>query len=191
MPPEIVVTPDMDFNLGPDAAGNWADVMLKHHGLYCEFDKSQSSSSTSKSWTLGDIGLTQADLTSIVLGPVGEERSSWQGDWLYLKLMTGGHVDIEESGNRYRFTTGNMFFIDPERVFQESFTERGQMTILRIPKPNLRARGLKHSLPGLIIADMKSADMRATRDLIHCIAQQQIAPSPLIRDRRDAGVPRG
>lgn len=182
MKPRVFDTHDMDFDLGPDAAANWSDVMLEHHGLYCRFDESRSSSSTSKSWTLGNIGLTQADLASVVLAPVGEEQSSWQGDWLYLKLMTGGHVDIEEAGNRHRFKTGSMFFIDPERSFQESFTDRGQMTVLRIPKPGLRDRGLRYSLSELVVADMNSADMRATRELINCIAQQQIAPSPLIRD---------
>ena len=182
MKPRVFDAHEMDFDLGPDAAANWSDVMLEHHGLYCQFDELRSSSSTSKSWTLGNIGLTQADLASIVLAPVGEEQSSWQGDWLYLKLMTGGHVDIEEAGNRHRFKTGSMFFIDPERSFQESFTERGQMTVLRIPKPGLRDRGLKHSLSGLVVADMNSADMRASRELICCIAQQQNAPGPLIRD---------
>ncbi|MET0848437.1 MAG: AraC family transcriptional regulator [Pseudomonas sp.] len=182
MTPRIFDAHDMDFDLGPDAAANWSDVMLEHHGLYCRFDESRSGNSTSQSWTLGNIGLTQADLASIVLAPVGEERSSWQGDWLYLKLMTGGHVDIEQAGNQFRFKTGSMFFIDPGRSFTESFTERGQMTVLRIPKSVLRDRGLRHSLSGLVVADMNSADMRATRELIHCIAQQQVAPSPMIRD---------
>lgn len=182
MKPRIFNAHDMGFDLGPDAANNWSDVMLEHHGLYCQFDELRSNSSTSKSWTLGNIGLTQADLASIVLAPAGQERSSWQGDWLYLKLMTGGYVDIEEAGNRHRFETGSMFFIDPERSFQESFTERGQMTVLRIPKTSLLERGLRHSLSGLVVADMNSADMRATRELIYCIARQQIAPSPLIRD---------
>jgi AraC-like DNA-binding protein len=178
----IIKARGTDFYLGPDAAASWSDVMREHHGLYCQFDELRSGRSTSKSWTLGDIGLTQADLTSIVLAPVGEEQSCWQGDWLYLKLMTGGYVDIEEAGNRHRFDTGSMFFIDPERPFRESFTERGQMTILRIPKPILLDRGLRHSLSGLVVADMDSADMRATRELIYCIARQQIAPSPLIRE---------
>ncbi|SQF99027.1 transcriptional regulator, AraC family [Paucimonas lemoignei] len=182
MEPNTLDAHDMVFDLGPNAAANWSDVMLEHHGLYCQFDQSRSRSSTSKSWTLGNIGLTQADLASIVLAPVGQEQPSWQGDWLYLKLMTGGHVDIEQAGNRHRFNTGSMFFIDPGRPFQESFTERGQMTVLRIPKPGLRDRGLRHSLSELIVADMNSADMCAARALICCIAHQQIAPSPLIRD---------
>lgn len=182
MPPRRFAAHDMDFDLGPDAAANWSDVMLEHHGLYCRFDDSRVQASTSKSWTLGHIGLTQADLACVVLAPVGEERSSWQGDWLYLKLMTRGHVDIEEAGQQHRFDAGSMFFIDPERSFQESFTERAQMTVLRIPKSNLRERGLRHSLPRLVITDSGSADTRAARALIHCIAQQQVAPSPMIRD---------
>ncbi len=182
MPPRRFAAHDMDFDLGPDAAANWSDVMLEHHGLYCRFDDSRVQASTSKSWTLGHIGLTQADLACVVLAPVGEERSSWQGDWLYLKLMTQGHVDIEEAGHQRRFDAGSMFFIDPERSFQESFTERAQMTVLRIPKSDLRERGLRHSLPRPVIADPSSADMRAARELIHCIAQQQVAPGPVIRD---------
>ncbi|WP_244652721.1 hypothetical protein [Pseudomonas sp. CFBP 8758] len=117
MPPRRFAAHDMDFDLGPDAAANWSDVMLEHHGLYCRFDDSRVQASTSKSWMLGHIGLTQADLACVVLAPVGEERSSWQGDWLYLKLMTQGHVDIEEAGQQHRFDAGSMFFIDPERSF--------------------------------------------------------------------------
>lgn len=182
MKPSIVDTSAMDFDLGPDAAANWAEVMLEHHGLYCRFDESRSSRSTSQSWALGNIGITQADLASIMLTPAREERAAGQADWLYLKLMTGGQVDIEESGNRHRFDAGSMFFIDPERSFQESFTERGQMLVLRIPKSHLRDRGLRHSLSGLVVADMESADMRATRELIYCVAKQHVAPSPTIRD---------
>jgi AraC-like DNA-binding protein len=182
MNPQIFNTHDLDFDLGPDAAAKWSDVMLEHHGLICRFDDSRSHSSTALSWALGSIGLTQANLTSIMLASGGDKRPSWQGEWLYLKLMTGGHVDIEEGGNQHRFKTGSMFFVDPERSFQESFTERGQMLVLRIPKPILRDRGLRHSLTGLMVADMNSADMRATRELICCMAQQQVAPSPLIRE---------
>lgn len=182
MKPRIIDTPGMDFDLGPDAAANWSEVMLEHHGLYCRFDESRSSRSTSQSWALGNIGITQADLASIVLTPAGEARASGHRDWLYLKLMTGGHVDIEESGNRHRFNAGSMFFIDPGRPFHESFAERGQMLVLRIPKSHLRDRGLRHSLNGLMVADMTSADIRATRELIYCVAKQQVAPSPTIRD---------
>ncbi|KPW91981.1 AraC family transcriptional regulator [Pseudomonas syringae pv. coryli] len=182
MTPGIFDANNIHFDLGPDAGGNWSEVMLEHHGLYCEFDKTLSGNSTAQSWSLGAIGVTQADLKSLVLIPVGEKRDCWQGEWLYLKLMTGGYVDIDEAGKQHRFMAGSMFFIDPGQSFQESFTQHGQMTVLRIPKSSLRDRGLRHSLPGLMVADMESADIRAARDLIHCIAQQQAAPGLVIRE---------
>lgn len=182
MPPRRVAADEMEFDLSVDALEHWSGIMLEHHGLYCQFDQSRTHASTAKSWTLGHIGLTQADLASVMLAPVGEERSSWQGDWLYLKLMTHGHVDVEEDGNRHHFKTGSMFFIDPQRPFQEHFTQPGRMTVLRIPKSRLRDRGLKHSLSGLIVVDSNCADVQAASELIHCIARQHLTPSPAIRD---------
>ncbi|UCJ14790.1 AraC family transcriptional regulator [Pseudomonas sp. MM211] len=173
--------PPIAFHLGPDAGSDWSAAMLEHHGLYCQFDEAHIARSSAQSWHLGDIGVTRADLVSLALVPAGEEQGSWQGQWLYLKLMTGGRVDIEQGGNTHRFTAGSMFFIDPERSFHESFAERGQMTILRIPKGILRERGLMHSLRSPVIADMGSADTRAIRDLIQCIAQQHVAPGPAVR----------
>jgi len=183
-----IVTPrgfdahDINFDLGSDSGAVWSDVMLEHHGMYCHFDEARSINSTAQSWSLGEVGVTLADLSSLALMPVGEERASWQGEWLYLKLMTGGQVDISQAGQQRRFKAGSMFMIDPAWSFQESFTERGQMTVLRIPKAALRDRGLRHSLADLVTADMNSPDMCATRDLIHCIAQQHVAPSPIIRN---------
>ena len=173
---------DIHFDLGPDAVADWSDVMLEHHGLYCRFADPQTIQSTAQSWSLGEVSVTLADLTAVALAPVGEEKPSWQGEWLYMKLMSGGQVDIEQAGHQHRFKSGSVFFIDPGSAFQESFVERGQMTVLRIPKANLRDRGLKHSLNGLVVLDMDLADMRATRDLIHCIAQQRFSPSPVIRE---------
>ena len=181
-PPGICDSQHINFDLGPDSGAVWSAVMREHHGLYCQFDESRAVRSTAQSWNLGDVGVTLADLTSLALVPVGEEQSAWQGEWLYLKLMTGGQVDIAQAGQQHRFTAGSMFFIDPGRSFQESFAERGQMTVLRIPKSALRDRGLRHSLSSVVAADMRSPDMCATRDLIHCIAQQHVAPSQVIRD---------
>lgn len=180
--PQVFDARGMNFDLGPDSGAIWSDVMLEHHGMYCDFDKARSINSTAQSWSLGEVGVTMADLTSLALMPVGEERASWQGEWLYLKLMTGGQVDISQAGQQRRFQAGSMFVIDPAWSFQESFTERGQMIVLRIPKAALRDRGLVHSLADLVTADMSSPDMCATRDLIHCIARQHIAPSPVIRN---------
>ncbi|QSB18578.1 AraC family transcriptional regulator [Pseudomonas sp. 15A4] len=182
MTSQTIDTHSLHFDLGPTSANNWSEVMLEHHGMHCQLDASLSAASTAHSWSLGDVGLTLADLSSVILMPVGEERASWQGEWLYLKLMTGGQVDIEACGHRQRFTTGHMFFIDPERAFTEAFTARGQMTVLRIPKAVLRDRGLRSSLPAPQVANMNSADMRATRALIHCIAQQRFEPGPVIRE---------
>lgn len=147
MTSQTIDTHSLHFDLGPTSANNWSEVMLEHHGMHCQLDASLSAASTAHSWSLGDVGLTLADLSSVILMPVGEERASWQGEWLYLKLMTGGQVDIEACGHRQRFTTGHMFFIDPERAFTEAFTARGQMTVLRIPKAVLRDRGLGRRCP--------------------------------------------
>lgn len=180
--PRVFDAHDINFDLGSDSGAVWSGVMLEHHGMYCQFDDARSISSTAQSWSLGEVGVTLADLTSLALIPVGEERASWQGEWLYLKLMTGGQVDISQTGQQHRFKAGSMFMIDPAWSFQESFNERGQMTVLRIPKAALRNRGLRHSLADVVNADMNSPDMCATRDLIHCITQQRVAPSPAIRN---------
>ncbi|NMI53697.1 AraC family transcriptional regulator [Xanthomonas hortorum pv. taraxaci] len=169
------------FEPSADARAAWSEVMLERHGLYCAFDASKSLHSTAQNWSLGNVVLTLADLSAMALATACEKQASWQGEWLYLKLMTGGEVDIEMAGMQHRFAAGSMFMLDPSGAFSESFALRSQMTALRIPKAGLRDRGLRHSLNGLLVPDMDSADMRATRDLIHCIAAQHVSPSTHMR----------
>lgn len=181
MPANVFDQHEIRFGLGADARAAWSGVMLERHGLHCAFDASKSVHSSTRHWTLGDVGLTLADLKALALAPAGEEQASWQGNWLYLKLMTSGEVDIELAGVQQRFAAGSMFLLDPGRTFNESFPTRGQMTVLRIAKSGLRARGVRDTVEGLLVPDMQSADMRATRDLIQCIAAQHLAPSATLR----------
>jgi AraC-like DNA-binding protein len=174
---------ELGFDLGPDAGANWSDVMRRHHGLHCRFDGRASAHSVARGWKLGDMGVTRAALNALAFSPVSEGQDAWQGEWLFLKLVTEGYVEIELDGQARRFDAGSMFALDPRQSFTESFPEHGAMTILRIPKLNLRERGLPDALDGFLVADMASPDMLASRALIECISRQHDAPSHAVQRR--------
>jgi AraC-like DNA-binding protein len=175
-------THEMTFDSGLSAGERWSDVMLNSHGLRCAFDAQQSADSTVKNWKLGEVGVSLADLAVQTLSPVDEAWPSWQGGWTFVKLVTAGHVHVQWRGLVQRFDAGSMFIIDPVYPFAESFPDRARMTVLRVPKASLRERGVHHSGAGPLVGDPRSPDVRATCDLIQCIASQSTAPSAIARN---------
>jgi AraC-like DNA-binding protein len=173
---------EITFDSSQSAAERWVDIMRNTHGLTCAFDTRQSLDSTVKSWKLGDVGVSLANLAVQTLSPVGQEMSSWQGDWLFVKLVTAGHVHVRWRDQVRRFDTGSIFVIDPAYPFVEVFPERARMTVLRIPKATLRDRGVHFSATGPLAGDALSPDIRATSELIQCIANQSTAPSQLAQN---------
>jgi hypothetical protein len=175
-------THEITFDTGLSAGERWSHIMLNSHGLRCAFDPRQSIDSTVRSWRLGEVGVSLADLATQTLSPVGEELPSWQGGWLFVKLVTQGHVHVQSRGLVERFDAGSMFIIDPVYPFVEVFPERVRMTVLRVPKVRLRERGVHRSSAGPLVGDARSPDVRATCDLIQCIARQSTAPGVIAQN---------
>ncbi|MDQ2147748.1 AraC family transcriptional regulator [Alcaligenaceae bacterium C4P045] len=171
----------LKFDLGSDAGAAWKAALIKHHGLSCTFDTARPSESFARGWMLGNVSVTQAGMASITLAPARSSLAD-DSDWLFLKIMTAGYVDIEQGGDRQRFQSGSLFLLDPARAFSESFPESGHMTVLRVSKTVLRDRGLRDSLDGIAVPAMIAPDRLATMDLIQSIARQADAPSRGIRD---------
>jgi len=175
-------THELTFDSGLGAGERWSHIMLNSHGLNCAFDPRQSLDSSVKSWKLGEVGVSLASLAVQTLSPVGEELPSWQGGWFFVKLVTAGHVHVRWRDRVQRFDAGSMFIIDPVYPFAEVFPGRAQLTVLRVPKERLRERGVHRSSAGPLIGDALSPDVRATCDLIQCIARQSTAPSPIAQN---------
>lgn len=169
-------THEITFDSSLRAGERWFDILHDNHGLTCSFDAQRSLESSIRSWTLGVVGVSLANLAVQSLSPVGEESASWQGDWLFVKLVTAGHVHVRWGEHMQRFDTGSIFVIDPAYPFVEVFPERAKMTVLRIPKATLRERGVHFSATGPTAGDSQSADIRATSELIQCIASQSVRP---------------
>ena len=93
-------THEITFDTGLSAGERWSHIMLNSHGLRCAFDPRQSIDSTVRSWRLGEVGVSLADLATQTLSPVGEELPSWQGGWLFVKLVTQGHVHVQSRAIR-------------------------------------------------------------------------------------------
>jgi AraC-like DNA-binding protein len=174
-------TYEIGFPESHDAVAQWSGMMLNDCGLHCECDRIESAGSFIKRWTLGHVELSRVDLSAHVLSPAGESESSPQAESLFIKLVKAGHITIEQAGQRRRFDAGSMLAFDPARGFVESIPERVQMLVLRIPKARLRERGLPHSLRGILACNMRSPDLVAASELIHCIADQSATPSPVMR----------
>jgi AraC-like DNA-binding protein len=174
-------TYEINFPDGHDAVAEWSGMMLNDCGLHCECDRLRSAGSFIKRWMLGHVEVCRVDLSAHVLSPAGESESSPQAEWLFVKLVKAGDITVEQAGHRRRFDAGSMLAFDPARGFIESIPERAQMVVLRIPKARLRERGLPHSLRGVLACNMRSPDVVAASELIHCIADQADAPSPVLR----------
>jgi len=168
-----------EMKLGPclDNRDAWFETLRRNHGLTCRFEPQQSQGSSVKTWALGDVSIARADLQSLRLAPVGEELSSWQGEWLFVKIVTSGWLFFEQFGYQQRFEAGSFFIVDPAQPFVEYVPQRTQMTVLRIAKTKLVARGCGIHAQTPITPDLGSADVQATRDLIQCIIGQSDAPS--------------
>lgn len=165
-----------------DAAA-WSSKILDAYGLRCKIDPYQAEGSTIKGWNLGPVDIARFAIAGQVFEPARSSEMPWPGDWLFLKLVTSGYVIIEQGGKIERFCTGSLIAMDPARAFIETYPQHVQFTGLRVPKALLHERGLRPDMNGLVLPNVKSADVKATCDLIQCIAEQSDAPSPAVRSR--------
>jgi AraC-like DNA-binding protein len=170
------------LNRGADATADWSDILATRYGLHCTCDAHRSVNSTVKSWSLGNVAIARLDLTAQRFSPVREHHPNWPGNYLFVKAITAGYIDVEQEGQARRAGAGSILLLDPNRMFVESLPEPTQLVALQIPKDKLRERGFRHFLNGALIPDMKSPDVRAMSELIHCVGNQADA-SPQFRRR--------
>lgn len=174
---------EFSFDKGQTAGAQWKQTLLEAHGLHCDADPQAAVSSALKRWKLGPVGVTRAELVGQALSPVADTQPSWPGEWMFVKLVESGFIDFEHGNSVQRFEAGSMLIVDPARHFKEMFPVRTQLTTLRISKANLRARGARSSIDGYMVANTRSADVLAVRDLIRCVAGQFELPSQKVRHR--------
>jgi AraC-like DNA-binding protein len=172
---------ELDLNDNACTAQRWFDTLRDVHGLTCDFDANRPAGSSVRGWKLGQVGVSVANLAALSLAPVSEAFSSWQGEWLFVKLVTAGYVDVQWRREARRFVAGSLFAMDPARPFVEAFPERAALTVLRVPKALLRERGVGETVGGLFVGDSEAADLRATRELIQCVAGQATATGPAMQ----------
>lgn len=121
---------------------------------------------------LGNIGVMRAELMAVELTPVHESVLSWQGEWVYLKVVVSGSIVVEHGGQFQRFGPGSVIALDPAHHFNELVPEWTDLIVLRVPKVRLQERGWSPHLNGLIALDRDAPDTAAVRNLVSGIAEQ-------------------
>jgi AraC-like DNA-binding protein len=130
-----------------------------------------------RDWQLGELLILEVNMAHQLVSPVLKENACWNGDHLFLKVVTRGSISIEQNGSSRTFGQRTVLAVDPLRGYIEVFGEPSSFTVLRIPKLALRNRGMPHSFRDVHAGDASSPDVQAVRDFILLLARQRGAIS--------------
>jgi len=162
---------------------DWVDGMAAR-GMRCKFDPGYTGSAVApRSGQAGQVHIVDGELSWQSLSPIKGHPSLWDCGHLYLVIVRGGTMTMEQNRETRTFLPGEMVLFDPSRDFRQSFREATRIAALKFPRDALRERGLRYSFRDLRSPDQMSADVNAMRDIVlHTVAQTgTVSRSMLIR----------
>lgn len=173
--------PSFSVELQSDDVAQWADAVRRQHGVDVGVDRQRAGLQKVSTWMLGEIGVVHAKLAAVETVSVQESCPSWQGEWMYLKVVLDGLIVVDQLGEAQRHKAGSVFLLDPARRFIETTPDSVEMIVLRAPKSQLQMRGWLPALKGVSPLDVDAPDTRGIRDLVAGIAAQRRSVSPLMQ----------
>ncbi|ANN77563.1 helix-turn-helix transcriptional regulator [Bordetella flabilis] len=178
MKEEILV---LDWNGDSHDRADWLEQMAVQAGMAGQVDATRANGATIQGWQLGSIGVVQARMSGICLTPLRVGAQAQHEEFLYLKILTQGRLSVTQHGETVTLAAGTAVLIDPAWAFEEDFGDGAALTVMRIPRQALRARGLQHALSRPVIPDVQRADQAAVRDFALFVAGLGPGPSPALR----------
>jgi AraC-like DNA-binding protein len=171
----------LDWNGDSDGRADWLDQMAVQAGMAGQVDATRPNGARIRGWQLGSIGVVQARMSGICLSPVRDGARALHEEFLYLKILTQGSLGLTQHGETVSMAAGTAVLIDPAWAFEEHFGDRAALTVMRIPRQALRARGLQHALSRPVIPDVQRADPAAVRDFLLSVAGLGARPGAALR----------
>jgi AraC-like DNA-binding protein len=154
----------LDWNGDSHERADWLEQMAIQAGMAGQVDATRANGATIQGWQLGSIGVVQAWMSGVCLTPLRAGVHAVHEECLYLKILTQGRLTLTQHGETVAMAAGMAVLIDPAWPFEEDFGDGAALTVMRIPRQALRARGLQHALNRPVIPDVQRADPAAVRD---------------------------
>lgn len=161
----------------------WTSTLSARYGMDSDLRESRSMDCKIQDRQFGGLLIIDVEMSHQTVSPTLKENASWNGDHLFLKLITHGSISIEQNGNTREFGERSVLLVDPLHPFRECFGERSSFTVLRLPKMALRDRGMPYSFHNLHAGDSSSPDVLAVCDFILLLARQRNLVSSELAER--------
>jgi AraC-like DNA-binding protein len=166
-----------DLRTDPVHRHVWTSTLLHRYGMRSRLRDCHSADCNIWESQLGDFQILDIDIVQQAVSPVLKEDACWNGDHLFLKIITRGSISIEQNGSTRTFSQQNVLAVDPLHAYDERFGEQSSLTVMRLPKQALRDRGLPHSFYDVHAGDSSSPDVLAVCESILLRARQSGAIS--------------
>jgi AraC-like DNA-binding protein len=166
-----------DQRIDPVHKNRWTSTLLNRYGMRSNLHDSRSADCQVRDGQLGELLILDVNMAHQLVSPVLKEDACWNGDHLFLKVVTRGSILIEQNGSSRTFGQRAVLAVDPLHGYSEIFGEQSSFTVLRIPKVALRDRGMPHTFRDVHVGDASSPDVRAVCDFILLLARQHGAIS--------------
>jgi AraC-like DNA-binding protein len=169
----------------PVDRGGWIDAMSTI-GLSCRFDASYSGQSTASYLHAGEMLIGRFELAGQTVSPNLRAPGYRAADEIRLIVVRSGSMSVEQKGPTLRAGPGDIVLTDPSFAFVESFREPTELSIVRMTKTSLHARGLAHRLHSGCEPVPIGADVTAVRELVLNLTAQVGKASESLLERMSA-----
>jgi AraC-like DNA-binding protein len=166
-----------------DEEEKWRHEIEKQCAMNCVPEPGKNSSSWSRTWCLGEIGVLDAHVTFQTWSTVAANRYPSREDSVFVKIVTGGSLVISQHNEETTVPVGGIVTVDPTWPYSQRFSAATRLIGLKLPRQALKARGYPYESHRILAPDMLSADVTFLRNLLIHVAEQKELPSMAFRER--------
>jgi AraC-like DNA-binding protein len=161
----------------------WKYEFENQCGMTCVPDPGENSTSWSKTWYAGQVGILDARVRDQTWTSLFQGKSPVGDDCVFVKVIASGSVVISQHGEERMFPAGSVLTVDAAWPFQERFLGSTRLVAFKMPKQALKARGYAYGSRRIIVPELSSPDVAFLRDLLLCAADRTDVPSLHFREK--------
>jgi AraC-like DNA-binding protein len=161
----------------------WRHEIEKQCAMKCVPEPEKNSSSWSRTWCLGEVGLLDACVAFQTWSPVDGKRYPSREDSVFVKIVTGGSLVILQHNEEITVPAGGVVTVDPTWPYTQYFSSATRLIGLKLPRQALKARGYPYESHRVVAPDLLSADVIFLRNLLIHVAEQKDLPSAAFREK--------
>jgi AraC-like DNA-binding protein len=161
----------------------WRETIQQRFALDCRIHEESVFQAQARSWDIGSVKLVKMAFNGHLVMSERGMQPRLDSQHVFLKLLVGGRVTLEQGRNRSSTGPGALVAIDPARDFNAAFLDCREIVQFVVPRSELKARGLVAEFDTRVVSSLANPDTAAVWRFLLATAENVENTSDTLRAR--------